>query len=192
MKNKIIVFIVFLIFNFLMFYIIIPKNYVIDEPASTIIDNKVIKYINVSVEDLVSKPNDFNAFYLLFDTYHLTTKNMEYLFSFFNAYNYEYTLGEVYPYLNPLYKNNLNNIEEIMFNGSNLVNGINNLYNIYINELEKYNLDKEINKVFVNGIKIRLIKIYTSNEAMYKFLVQNSDIKYSLNKEGIYQVFSFE
>jgi hypothetical protein len=159
----------------------------IDEPINDILTEKVVKYLTDDINAMVEQPKTFNNYYLLFDQYKLNTKNFIKIFSFFNQYNYEYHIMAIYPYINPLYQSILTKIERISLKNYNLNNILDQFYQTYTNELTKYNLDYELESSFVNGITIRMIKIYTSNEALYTFLNKYPTIKYSLNPSGIFK-----
>lgn len=159
----------------------------IDEPVSSVLEDKVIRYLENDLKDMIDNPLHFNYFYLLFDQHYLNSQNIISLFKFFDDHNYQYQLFEIYPYLNPLFKEVLSNVERISLKGDHLPELINDFYIIYINELEKHHLDSEIEKYIVSGIPIRMVKINTSNAAMYYFLKENNDIKYSLNRFGLFK-----
>lgn len=159
----------------------------IDEPVSSVLEDKVIRYLENDLKDMIDNPLHFNYFYLLFDQYYLNSQNIIPLFKFFDDHNYQYQFFEIYPYLNPLFKEVLSNVERISLKGDYLPELINDFYVTYINELEKHHLDDEIEKYIVSGIPIRMVKINTSNAAMYYFLKQNNDIKYSLNRFGLFK-----
>jgi hypothetical protein len=142
-----------------------------------------------SAKDLVINPNDFNSFYLLFDTYQLSSKNIDNLFKYYKDNDYEYQIEAIYPYINPLYEDKLSKVKEIIFGGNTLLSGINNFIITYINELNKNKLDGEVDRVNASGISIRMIKINTSNQSMFEFLKKYSNIKYNLSSTGIFKTF---
>lgn len=184
MKKRHLIFISFSLL-LIIFYFSIDMNRKIDEEVINVLEDKVIRYMEDDIKEMINNPHDFNTFYLLFDNHKLDSKNMEQLFSFFN--DYEYHISEIYPYVNPLFLEKLGNIEKISFNSNNLLDIINHFYLGYTNELSKHNLNEEIEKSLVYGIPIRMIKINTSNKAMYEFLKLNNKIKYSLFKYGIFK-----
>ncbi len=83
---------------------------------------------------------------------------------------------EIYPYVNPVYKNIIG-IDCYKFNTilSNKKN-ISLFMNEYINKLENNNLKEEIVKYRLNGVKINKIMVYTSNVVINK-LINNHNIK---------------
>jgi hypothetical protein len=179
MKRKIFIFIV------MTFIIIIVgidyKPQVVEEKPDAY---EVIKYMDNRLGDY---PNDINDFYLLFDSYKLDSKNFVQILSFFN--NYDYKIIEVYPYINPMYQTMLNNIYKIEYSGKSFEDGIANIYNRYMSELDKYRLSEEIDKILVNGIRIRMIKINLSNDILTEFLRKYSGVKYSLTPYGLFYTF---
>lgn len=143
---------------------------------------EVIKYMD---NNLLDYPNDANDFYLLFDSYKLDSKNFDKVLSFFN--DPETKILEVYPYINPIYQNVLNDIYVIPYNAISLKKGIANIYNIYMNELEEYHLDDEIDKALVNGVRIRMVKVNTSNKELSSFLINYPNVKYNLTPHGLFK-----
>ncbi len=187
MKNNHILFLFLVVSLSAVIFFSININNKVDEEGSDILDEKVIKYIQNNIREMNNHPYNINSFYLLFDQYQLNSKNMGDVFSFFEDNNYEFRIYEIYPYVNPLWRETLINIERINFNSNNLLEIIDNFYYDYTIELGKHNLDDDIEKSFVRGIPIRMVKIHTSNQAMYKFLSNNNKIKYSLSPHGIFK-----
>ena len=136
---------------------------------------EVVKYIGNEIKD---NPNDINDFYLLFDSYKLDSKNFVSVLSFFD--NFDCKIIEVYPYINPMYQNMLGGIYKIIYDGDTLNEGIANVYDIYMNELNKYRLAEETDKALVNGVKIRMLKVKVNNKTLGLFLESHEGVKYSL------------
>jgi hypothetical protein len=152
----------------------------------SIVSNKpnayeVIKYMN---NDLSDYPNELNDFYVLFDSYKLDSKNFVLVLSFFDDYDYKIT--EIYPYINPMYNQLLSEIETMSYNHFNLGDGIADIYNRYMKKLEEYRLSDEIDKVLVNGVRIRMIKINITNDIMASFIKKYPGVKYSLTSSGLF------
>jgi hypothetical protein len=177
MKEKVIVFIFIISSMAVVFWGLVKTK----ETVEQFVFEETSDYTsNVNdIKELVKNEYDFSDFYLLFDDYHLSTKNMESLFSFF-INRYEYKIITVYPYVNSIYKNVLNNIN-LTYKGSTLIEGINNLYKDYLHILESNDLDDEIDKLYQSGLGIKIIHMNTSNLAMYNFLNEYKNIKYSLS-----------
>lgn len=144
----------------------------------------VIRYMDDDIRDY---PKDRNTFYLLFDKFKLDSKNFVKVLSFFDDYNYK--IKVVYPYINPLHESTLKNIQQINYNYNSLNAGIAGIYQKYMNELERLRLTDEIDKVYVNGIRIRMIKIEVDNEVLVKFIRQNNGVKYNLTPYGLFKGF---
>jgi hypothetical protein len=145
---------------------------------------EVIKYMN---DELSNYPNDINDFYLLFDNRKLDTKNFVQVFSFFN--NYDYHIIEIYPYINPMYQSLLKNVYKIKYEGTDLRDGVLNIYNTYLAELDKNNLSEEMDKVLINGFKIRMVKINLNNTVVGEFINKYKGVKYSLSPYGLFVEF---
>jgi len=179
MLPLIIIFVIGITINIFFF----KNDIVVDDTASKIINDKVFNYTE-SRQYFLDKPNDFNNYYLLFDEIKLNTNNF---ISVFNAFKKEELLiKKVYPYINPLYEDKLRKrIGEIYF-GNNISLGINNLVNRYIDVLDEYGLDNEINKVNMYGVNIRIVLVNIRNKTMYEFLINNKNIKFSTSQDGIY------
>ena len=144
---------------------------------------EVTKYLDTDINNYTNTSNDF---YLLFDSYKLDSNNFEQVLSFFDGYDY-YKISKVYPYINPLYQSILKNISVITYDGHTLKDGISNIYNKYMAELEEYRLSDEIDKVLVNGIQIRMIKVKVNNEVLRLFLQKYNNVKYSLSPYGLFK-----
>ena len=145
---------------------------------------EVIKYMNNDINDY---PSDTYDFYLLFDSYKLDSKNFVNVLSYFDAYDYKIT--EVYPYINPLYQTILKDVYKISYKANYLNDGIANIYNIYLKELEDNRLGDEIDKTLVNGVRIRMIKINLNNGILSTFIQKYQGVKYSLTPYGLFRTF---
>ncbi|MFA5603040.1 MAG: hypothetical protein WDA21_04885 [Bacilli bacterium] len=143
--------------------------------------------------DLLKDSYDQNRFFLLFDDYILNTNNFISTFSYFKDNDLDYLIRTITPYDNPLYSDELNKYDDgFTFMNSNLEEGINDFYNKYKSILEKNNLSKELEKIFLKGISIRIIEIDALNKDMYAFLSKHKKIKYSLSKNGIYKTINLK
>lgn len=181
-------FLIFLVFSFSIVIITTIKvSQQIDEPASTYLVQKVINYGKDDINVMILEPSTFNDYYLLFDQYKLNTKQFIGLFSFLEKGNYEYQIMALYPYLNPLYKNKLIKIESVGVKAGSLGEVLAEFYQIYRSELDYHNLDWEVETSVIKGVPLRLVKINTSNEALYYFLNKYPLIKYSLQIDGLFK-----
>jgi hypothetical protein len=175
--KKVIIF-VFVTFLMMLIVIDIRPQTTEDKPDAY----EVIKYIN---NNLANYPDEYNDFYLLFDQFKLDSNNFDDILSFLDAY--EYKIIEVYPYINPMYQSMLDDISIIPYRSNTLNEGISTIYKTYMKELEDNHLNEEIDRVLINGIRIRMIKINTSNNTLNIFLNKFNTIKYSTNKYGLFK-----
>ncbi|HHT37795.1 MAG TPA: hypothetical protein GXZ95_00065 [Mollicutes bacterium] len=143
---------------------------------------EVIKYMNT---DFYTQPEEVTDFYLLFDTFKLDSNNFVKILSFFN--NHEYKIIEIYPYINPMYESILKDVSVIKYNGNTLKEGILKAYNIYLKKLENNYLSEEIDKVLVNGMRIRMIKINVRNNVLSLFLRRYPTVKFSKYSYGLFK-----
>ena len=58
---------------------------------------------------------------------------------------------------------------------------------IYLTILKENNLIDAENKIYINGIKLKKVKIYISNKQLYNFLNSNPQITYSFDLNNNYQ-----
>jgi hypothetical protein len=143
--------------------------------------------------DLLKSPYDQNRFFLLFDNYILTTNNFISTFSYFKDNNLDFLIRTIIPYDNPLYSDELDKYNEgFTFMNNNLEEGITTFYNKYKSILEKNNLSKEVEKIYLKGVPIRMVEIDALNKDMYNFLSMYSKIKYSFSKNGIYKTINLK
>ena len=131
--------------------------------------NEKTMLISGSIHKLLEDSNSFQRFFLLFDEKKLTIRSLEKELSFFNSYTYERIA--IYPFL-------VTNTKKY-FISKPILFGINEFYKKYLQDTK---LDQTEN--FNPFISIRLLQIYTSNEAIYNYLLLNKVVKYSLKEEG--------
>jgi hypothetical protein len=156
-----------------------------DDTASKMIEDSVMKNENTN-NIFTEKPSDYNDFYLLFDELQLTTKNFINIFSQLD--HKELTIKKVYPYINPLHEANLRgDLGELTFLGNNnMAEGLNSLIEHYLNALNDYGLDDEMDKVNMYGVYIRVVLVNVSNKTMHDFLTNYPNVKYSMTLDGNY------
>jgi len=182
-KNSSMLLLVIFIFGLSMHLFFQKKDIVIDETVSQIINDRVFNYID-SNKYFLNSPNDFNNYYLLFDEIKLNTNNFIQIFNIFKED--ELMIRKIYPYINPEHENRLKkHIGEINFS-NNEDDNINKIVTKYINALNQYGLDEEINKVNIHGVSIRIVAVNVKNKAMYNFLVNNKKVKFSTSLYGNY------
>ncbi|HHX16806.1 MAG TPA: hypothetical protein GX725_02740 [Mollicutes bacterium] len=155
------------------------ENQIIEEKPDAY---EVIKYMNNDLYDFLDKEDNV---YLLFDTFKLDSNNFVKVISFFNKY--EYRLEEIYPYINPMYQSMLEKVSVIKYSGTDLKDGINNAYNIYMKALERQYLSEEVDKILVNGMRIRMLKIRAKNNVILSFLRRYPDVKFSKSYYGLFK-----
>ncbi|MGI6329618.1 MAG: hypothetical protein ACOXZR_02005 [Bacilli bacterium] len=185
MKEKIFLTSFFIMSLSVVIFFTVQLDKQIDDTVINIIDDKVIKYLENDLDTL--NDLDFSYFYLLFDEHLLNSKDFVSLFVFFEKNNYEYKIEEITPYINPLYQDLLTSVNVIDVKEKKLNKIIISFYDEYTKALTMNNLEEEINKCFINGINIKMIKINTSKKGLKNFLTTYSKIKYSFTKEGIFR-----
>jgi hypothetical protein len=177
MKKKLSIFIL-MTFLIVMFGINYKPLTVEDKPDTY----QVIEYMDNEDE---KDPNEFKDYYLLFDSFKLDSNNFVDVMSFFDKY--EYKIVAVYPYVNLMYHSILGNTSKINYNASSLGEGIGLVYNTYLKKLEDNRLTSEVDKLLVNGMRIRMLKINTSYNILKIFLDHYPLVKYNLLPYGLFR-----
>jgi hypothetical protein len=177
MKKKLSIFIL-ITFLVVIFGINYRPQIVEDKPDAY----QVIKYVS---NDVIDNPDKFRDYYLLFDTFKLDSNNFVNVLSFFDKY--EYNIKEIYPYINPMYQNILGNTSKIIYKSTSLNEGIRLVYNTYLRVLEDNKLTDEIDRVLINGVRIRMIRINTSYNILNMFLKHYLEIKYNTLPYGLFR-----
>lgn len=138
-------------------------------------------FINDSEETMLVNQEDNNdsyqLYYLSFE--HLTTKN-------FNKYfDDNFKIIGIYPYINPIYINKINDhLKYYPFKSNSNSKNLTDFTNNYLEHINFYN-EKE--KYLINGIPIKVVKVYASTINVYKLLKNYTDIKYNFTYEGTYK-----
>lgn len=154
-----IIFISFLITNYI--YFIIPKE--------------KVKTVFYELTEIVDNDNDYNYYYIEFKN-GINTKNFNKINEMFN--NLEYEIIEIYTTPNAHFNKKLQNkLKKYSYDN------INNYIKYYIEFLKKYNLDEEITNVEVFGIKIDKILIYTSKKNIEIISNRNKEIIYKQKED---------
>ena len=107
------------------------------------------------------------------DSYNLHTLGIDNL-STNNFLNYfkDINVIRIYPYINPIYKDNLGDVS-YRTNGVNLAYDIDNFRDEYLSLIKK-NSYLDYNYLFVNGININRVDVYLSDRQLLNLI--NSDL----------------
>ena len=136
----------------------------------------IVFIINKS-ETIVSVFNDndiYDIYYLNFKDTNLNTNNF---LDYFDNINID--VLKIEPYINPLYINKFT-FDEYLFNYSGKSNNIKKFKEKYLEELKQINYDEYI-KYSINGIKINMVKVFTSKEEINKIVKNDKNVKYVFN-----------
>ncbi len=112
----------------------------------------------------------YEIYYLDFKEENLNTNNFE---SYFNE---NIDIIKIEPYINDIYKNKIGNVN-YLFDHNDINYNINNFKEKYLKILKNNNYIDDYNKYSTNGIKINMVKVYTTETEILK-LVNNKKIKY--------------
>lgn len=168
------------IFVFSLILVGFLKTKIVDE-------NNTEKLVLKQGSELVNinwEKEDFEHFYLLFDEQPLNTKNFVSIMNCLSSV--EYKLLGIYPYISPLYDEQLRNIEYISMYENDAYKAIETFYNRYLMETNNLKIDLLVNSAEINGIDIRMVKIETSYYGIKTMLNKFPSIKYSMNPNGIF------
>lgn len=113
-----------------------------------------------------------NVYLLDFNDEVLSSNNFKLKIAPFTGYAY------VIRKICPKYNRNLKKCYTYDFR--NLDEGIDNFKNDYINLLRENELDDEVDKVYKTGIIISKVEIYTTKEALMKFIKKYPNVKYKI------------
>lgn len=128
----------------------------------------------VSQEDI---DDSYQLYYLSFNN--LTTKN------FSKYFDDSFKIIGIYPKINPLYDYKIKEyLKYYPFKFNTNTKNINDFMNLY---LEQMNLYKEKEKYLINGIPIKIVKVYASTINIYKLMDKYTEIKYNFTFEGTYK-----
>ncbi len=153
--SKYILSIVFLIILFIQYFTFIKNN------------NNTVSVFN---QNKNQTNNEFNYYELTFKN-GINIKNMKNYFS--KLKSNEYKINIVTPKINPAWNNNLKeNLESIEYTS------IDKLFKYYLNCLEEYHLDEEINNTKIYGIEIEKLVIYTSNKNIKLLKASDNNLEY--------------
>lgn len=121
--------------------------------------------------------NSYQLYYLSFDN--LNTNNFK------KYFNDDFRVIAIYPNVNPVYSDKVDNsIKYYRFNNYSDENNLENFANSFIDKMTYLN-EKE--NYLINGIPIKVVKVYASTINVYKLLKKYPDVKYSYNLNGTYK-----
>ena len=131
-----------------------------------------LKHNTKTVMEYEISSNIDNVYLLDFSNEVLSTNNFKLKIAPFTCYSY--IIRKIYP----KYNRNLKKVYTYDFR--NIDEGIENFKKDYISKLRSNNLFDEIEKIYEQGIVISKIEIYTTKEAMNKFIKKYPNVKYKV------------
>lgn len=113
--------------------------------------------------------NDYNMYNINVENANVTTKNIMDYFK-------DIDIIGITPYIDKIYEHKIiNEIGYYEFGGKDINYNINNFINKYISVLNKNGINSI--PVNVNGIRIKLVKIYTNEDILNELLLKNIKFK---------------
>lgn len=97
------------------------------------------------------------------DTDNINTNNIS---KYFN----QYTILSITPDINPIYKKAININTYRFDNNKTIKTNVKEFSDIYIDILKDLALDSEVQKCFYNGIKIKQVEVYITNNQLNEIL----------------------
>ena len=159
----------------LLFLLVISLNIVINDKK----EETVSVFTDVSNETyLLQDEKTYNLVYLDISNINLTTKKYD-LIKQLEIVGVYYEISELH---SKLFKTNY-----YEFKSNNISKNMNDLNEYYLTMLKQNNLIDAQNKIYINGIKLKKVKIYISNKQLYNFLKSNPQITYSFDLNNNYQ-----
>lgn len=159
----------------LLFLLVISLNIVINYKK----EETVSVFTDVSNETyLLQDEKTYNLVYLDISNINLTTKKYD-LIKQLEIVGVYYEISELH---SKLFKTNY-----YEFKSNNISKNMNDLNEYYLTILKQNNLIDAQNKIYINGIKLKKVKIYISNKQLYNFLKSNPQITYSFDLNNNYQ-----
>lgn len=128
--------------------------------------------------------NEYKQIYLVFENNSLNTNNFEEYLKYFKVL-------KIYPYINPIYANRIKANYSYTFNYQNHTYDLNEFKQKHIKNLRNLGLVSEANHYDVNGVIINKVLVYATMENVNMFFKEFSNIKYSLNLNGVYKKISY-
>ena len=132
----------------------------------------ILNNISTTTAVINYETSDDNIYLLDFTEENLSTNNFKLKIAPFTGYTYE--IRRIVP------KHNTNLKKYYTYDFSNLDEGTENFKKDYINILKKNNLFDEIEKVYLDGVEISKVEIYSTKEALVKFLKKYPKVKYKI------------
>lgn len=159
----------------LLFLLVISLNIVINYKK----EETVSVFTDLSNETyLLQDEKTYNLVYLDISNINLTTKKYD-LIKQLEIVGVYYEISELH---SKLFKTNY-----YEFKSNNISKNMNDLNEYYLTILKQNNLIDAQNKIYINGIKLKKVKIYISNKQLYNFLNSNPQITYSFDLNNNYQ-----
>lgn len=159
----------------LLFLLVISLNIVINYKK----EETVSVFTDLSNETyLLQDEKTYNLVYLDISNINLTTKKYD-LIKQLEIVGVYYEISELH---SKLFKTNY-----YEFKSNNISKNMNDLNEYYLTILKQNNLIDAQNKIYINGIKLKKVKIYISNKQLYNFLKSNPQITYSFDLNNNYK-----
>lgn len=141
------------------------------------INNKeTIKVSNISN----FKIDDYNVFYLDISETDITTKNIDKYIS------KNIDIISITPYINPIYKDKIDNIKYNFMSNLSLKKNINKFENYYKDIINSYNYIDDIDYNIKDGIKILELEVYARGIDIVNLIYDNNEIRYKIVFNGEY------
>jgi len=138
-------------------------------------------FVNDSEETLLvindTRDNSYQIYYLSFEK--LNTNN------FTKYIDDNFKVLAIYPDISPIYKDKVDSsIKFYRFNSHSKESNLSTFTNLFLDKMIFLN-EKE--KYLVNGIPIKVVKVYTATINVYKLIKKYPDVKYNYNLNGTYK-----
>ena len=127
-----------------------------------------------TIISVFNSDDQYDIYYLDFRDSNLNTDNF---LDYFDNINID--VLKIEPYINPLYKDKFN-LDEYLFNYSGKGNNIKKFKDKYLEELKQINYS-DYTSCIINGIKINMVKVFTTKEEIKKIIKNNKNVKYVFN-----------
>jgi len=130
--------------------------------------------IKQKIEPVFNTNNVYSIYYLDFKNTNLNTENF---LKYFNNPNID--ILKIEPYINPIYKYKFS-LTEYLFNYSSKNNNLKTFKKRFLEEIKGINYN-DYSLCVINGIKIDMVKVYTTKEEIDKLLKLDNNVKYMFN-----------
>jgi len=125
------------------------------------------------IQTVFSVDTEYEIYYLDFRKVNLNTNNFN---DYFNNNNMD--IIKIEPYVNPIYKDKIKNLNYLFDYYSNESN-IKKFKERYLKEIKNNNYIDDYNKYLINGIKIEMVKVYSNYKEILELISLNNKIKYT-------------